>query len=380
MMARGASRARVLAALAAGAFALSMAAPEQAGAQTRTAAQAERDRRAETARAERLRAQAEAAEAELRRLDGRLGEAERRRSEAIAAAAQADARLEALRQQISSDEQRRLAAADAFERAVIAAALAHRRPEPRAARVATFARAAARDLHRTQRQASQLAQQGRRLEMAMLAERRTLAAVEATQASERQRLAQLADQRRNSQSRYVADAATAERRAQQFAAEARTLRQMVRRASATRPAGQSSAGGIPASWTRPLAGTVSRGFGARANGGAPSQGVHLRAAPGATVVAPAAGEITYAGPFRSYGQVLILAVDGGYAVLLTGMDALSVQVGQTVQPGQNIGRMPVLDTGAPELYVEVRRNDRLIDPGRWLTARGDAAARSTGAG
>jgi septal ring factor EnvC (AmiA/AmiB activator) len=98
------------------------------------------------------------------------------------------------------------------------------------------------------------------------------------------------------------------------------------------------------------------------------------------VVSPAAGQVAYAGPFRSYGSVLILNLDGGYALVLTGLDAIGARVGDTVRAGQPIGEMPVTDTTAPELYVEVRRDGRPIDPGRWLTARGLSADRGVGTG
>jgi septal ring factor EnvC (AmiA/AmiB activator) len=100
----------------------------------------------------------------------------------------------------------------------------------------------------------------------------------------------------------------------------------------------------------------------------------------ARVISPAAGEVSYAGEFRSYGQVLILDLGGGYAVVLTGLQNISVRVGDRVRAGQAVGEMAAAATPAPELYVEVRRNGQPIDPGRWLSARGLAADRNTGAG
>jgi septal ring factor EnvC (AmiA/AmiB activator) len=106
----------------------------------------------------------------------------------------------------------------------------------------------------------------------------------------------------------------------------------------------------------------------------------VRTRPGAQVVAPASGEVAYAGLFRSYGQVLILNVDGGYAVVLTGLDTINARVGERVRAGQPVGEMSANVTAAPELYVEVRRNGQPVDPGRWLTARGLAADQSVRAG
>jgi septal ring factor EnvC (AmiA/AmiB activator) len=102
--------------------------------------------------------------------------------------------------------------------------------------------------------------------------------------------------------------------------------------------------------------------------------------PAGQVVAPAAGEVAYAGLFRSYGQVLILNLDGGYALVLAGLDAVSVQVGESVRAGQPVGEMSASATPAPELYVEVRRGGQPVDPGRWLSARGLAAESGVRAG
>ena len=100
----------------------------------------------------------------------------------------------------------------------------------------------------------------------------------------------------------------------------------------------------------------------------------------AQVVSPASGEVAYAGVFRSYGQVLILNLDGGYAVVLTGLQTISARVGERVRAGQPVGEMSANASPAPELYVEVRRDGQPVDPGRWLNARGLAADQNVRAG
>jgi septal ring factor EnvC (AmiA/AmiB activator) len=127
---------------------------------------------------------------------------------------------------------------------------------------------------------------------------------------------------------------------------------------------------VPAAWLAPAEGRIARGFGAREGGGPTLQGAVVRTRAGAQVVSPAAGEVAYAGEFRSYGQVLILNLDGGYAVVLTGLEAVRVRVGEAVRAGQPVGEMSAAATPAPELYVEVRRGGQPVDPGRWLSARG----------
>src|SRR5690606_34313285 len=149
------------------------------------ASQAERERRAETARAERLRTEANAARREVRQLDARLAAANQRRQEAEIAAVEAHARLAALRAQIDTDTVRRRNAQSALEAALIAAAFAERRVEPRATRAGIFARAAAASFARVERASAASIAQARQLEIAIAQEQITLA--EAQQALETER-------------------------------------------------------------------------------------------------------------------------------------------------------------------------------------------------
>ena len=169
---------------------------------------------------------------------------------------------------------------------------------------------------------------------------------------------------------------------QQFAAEARSLRELAQRVAArarAAPRGADTAGAaLPTTWLAPAEGQIARNFGASIAGGPPAQGVALQTRPRAQVVAPADGEVAYAGLFRGYGQVLILNLDNGYAVVLTGLDTLSARVGDNVRAGQPIGEMSASATPAPELYVEVRRDGQPVDPARWLRARGLASAQASG--
>lgn len=381
-MARDAKRVRALVACAAGALSLLISSADAQS--TRTATQAERDRRTETQRAERLRTQAAAARREVQTLDARLVESGRRRAEAEAAATAAEQRLAELRLEIDANSSTRAVAQDAFERALISAAFASRRAEPRAVRAGITARALAPTFAGQERQSAQALAQARQLERAVTDEQRIIADAYAAIDAERAELVTLTARRRAAQAQFANDAAAAERRARTFAAEARSLRELTQRAAANaRPRNNGGSSGpsvIPASWVAPAEGRITRGFGAAAGAGPASQGVVLRTRNGAQVVSPAAGQVSYAGPFRSYGHVLILNLDGGYALVLTGLDAISAQAGDTVRAGQPVGEMSPSDTPAPELYVEVRRDGRVVDPGRWLNGRGIAADASVRAG
>lgn len=381
-MARGAKRARVLAAFAA-TLALLIG---TADAQTqRTAAQAERDRRAEAARAERLRAQATTAQREVRALDTRLVEATRRREETETAANAARERLTTVQEQIAAETGAETRARSAFESSVIAAAFAQRRVEPRAVRASIVARALAPAYQAEQRRSAQAIALARQDETAITTEQSVLADAQAAIAQERGDIVNMLAQQRSAQTRLAREATAAERRVRQLAAEARTLRELAqsverarrRQQGTTPPAGPNV---IPAAWVAPAQGQITRRYGAREAGGPAAQGVTVRTISGAQVVSPASGEVAYAGSFRSYGNVLILNLDGGYALVLTGLDAINVRVGETVRAGQTVGQMTAAAASAPELYVEVRRGDQPVDPGRWLSARGLTAEAGVRAG
>ena len=65
----------------------------------------------------------------------------------------------------------------------------------------------------------------------------------------------------------------------------------------------------------------------------------LQPASGAQVNSPSDGWVVYAGPFRSYGQLLIINAGGGYHVLLAGMERIDVQLGQFVLAGEPVAMM-----------------------------------------
>ena len=127
----------------------------------------------------------------------------------------------------------------------------------------------------------------------------------------------------------------------------------------------------------PVNGRKIRDFGSSDDSGGMEKGISLATRPGAQVTTPCDGWVVYAGPFRSYGQLLILNAGGGYHVLIAGMERISVNIGQFVLTGEPVATMgttsqvvSILAANAsqPVLYVEFRKDGTPIDPGPWWAA------------
>jgi len=89
--------------------------------------------------------------------------------------------------------------------------------------------------------------------------------------------------------------------------------------------------------------------------------------PGGQVIAPYAGRVEFSGAFKNYDNVVILNVGDGYFVLLTGLNDLYIDAGDTVRRGEPVGKLPnQTDT---ELYIELRRDGSPVDPKPWLQAQ-----------
>jgi len=124
----------------------------------------------------------------------------------------------------------------------------------------------------------------------------------------------------------------------------------------------------------PLNGIKIREFGMPDGLGGTEKGLSVASRAGAQVTAPCDGWVVYAGPFRSYGQLLILNAGGGYHVLLAGMERISVDLGQFVLTGEPVAVMgggpqsaAAVATGSsqPVLYIEFRKDGTPVDPTPW---------------
>jgi septal ring factor EnvC (AmiA/AmiB activator) len=183
-------------------------------------------------------------------------------------------------------------------------------------------------------------------------------------------LVTLDDRRRAEAASAREEAARAIR--EKHAAEAEAAHE--REAALSRPSGGSTlaaAAQPKGQLTAPVAGTVFRSWGDPTDAG-PATGISYHAAPAALVVAPCAGRVEFAAPFRSYGLLMILDCGGGYHAVLAGFEHLDAKIGQYVRPGEPVGAMPGWQPGAgssrPSLYVELRHDGQPVNPAPWLKA------------
>ncbi len=123
----------------------------------------------------------------------------------------------------------------------------------------------------------------------------------------------------------------------------------------------------------PARGRVIGRFGWPDAAGTPAKGITIETRRGAAVISPNDGEVVFAGPFRGYGELLIIALGDGYHILLAGLTRTDVSVGQWLLAGEPVGIMADHQGGIeggspPQLYVELRRRGEPVNPLQWMTA------------
>ena len=203
-------------------------------------------------------------------------------------------------------------------------------------------------------------------EDAAVAAARRAAADAARADSLRTAIAAMQAARVRSEQQLREDVAKAERQRREAAA-ARARRQQEQVAAPAGPGVQPGGATV-----LPVAGAIVRRWGDRTEVG-PATGLSFRAPPMGRVVAPCAGRVAFAGPFRSFGVLIILDCGGGYHFVLAGLDRLDVQAGAAVQAGEPVGVMPGWDPATPgphpALYVELRREGQPVDPSPFLRGK-----------
>lgn len=117
----------------------------------------------------------------------------------------------------------------------------------------------------------------------------------------------------------------------------------------------------------PVAGAIVTGTGELSASGARARGITIATEAGAQVVAPAQGRIAFAGPYRGFGQIVIVDHGDGWSTLITDMARLSVDAGESVGPGAPLG---TARTGSsPTVMIELRRQGRPVDIAAMIAAQ-----------
>ena len=105
------------------------------------------------------------------------------------------------------------------------------------------------------------------------------------------------------------------------------------------------------------------------------EGIRIRAAKAAPVFPVMSGKVIYSGPFRTYGNVVIVDHERGFFTIYGLLDNISVSKNEAVTASTPLGRAgedtqavsgaPDKDSGA--VYFEIRVGVEAIDPLIWLT-------------
>lgn len=158
-------------------------------------------------------------------------------------------------------------------------------------------------------------------------------------------------------SKLRAQSGASEARLKELAARAKSIAELSDNISGTTTVSAASMGRLKT----PVRGMLLRGFGDRSALGMTSDGWHIRTRRNETVIAPDDAFVEFADNFRGRNIVLILNHRNGYYTVLAQLEETSVIAGQTVMAGEPVGRMGATN---PELYLELRRAKRAIDPAR----------------
>jgi lipoprotein NlpD len=98
-----------------------------------------------------------------------------------------------------------------------------------------------------------------------------------------------------------------------------------------------------------------------------TKGIELSGAPEQTVVASAAGLVTYVGrALRGYGTMVVIKHNKVFLSVYTNNSQVFVKEGQTVARGQKIAEMGSADGDAVALHFEIRRMGKPVDPMKYL--------------
>lgn len=116
--------------------------------------------------------------------------------------------------------------------------------------------------------------------------------------------------------------------------------------------------------TRPARGAIVTSYGQELSKGVTAKGIVFKTRASAQIISPYDGSVIFSGPFKGYGNLIIIDHGQGYVSLLAGMSSVDAEIGQMVLAGEPVGVMP--DVDSPKLYMEIRKDQRPVNPAPWL--------------
>jgi septal ring factor EnvC (AmiA/AmiB activator) len=122
----------------------------------------------------------------------------------------------------------------------------------------------------------------------------------------------------------------------------------------------------------PVMGELTSRFGqatGRQGGPLVRSGMEIAAAEGTVVRAVHGGTVGYAEGYTGLGTLVILDHGGNNYSLYGYLLSLSVQRGEVVEAGAEVGRVGPSPAGPSQLYFELRIDGRSVDPVQWLRPR-----------
>ena len=117
-------------------------------------------------------------------------------------------------------------------------------------------------------------------------------------------------------------------------------------------------------FVRPARGEVITSYGQELSKGVTSKGIVIKTRANAQVVASYDGTVVFSGPFKGYGNLIIIDHGSDIVSLVGGMSSVETENGQMVLAGEPVGLMP--DNNDAKLYMEIRKNTKPINPAPWL--------------
>ncbi len=177
------------------------------------------------------------------------------------------------------------------------------------------------------------------------------------------------------QAQYDLSHQQAKKRAEELAAQAKDLKDLLAKLEAERkkklalrpvsapPLGTGAFAKSYGALILPTQGKIVQHFGDTTVSGAHLKGMTIGGRINSPVVAPFDGTVLFSGPFKSYGQMLIVDNGDDYMTLVAGLGEMTTSVGQVLVAGEPVGRM---GPKGGNLYVEIRKNGQAIEPEPWF--------------